>query len=62
MKFNYLYKFASSFYVLASTYEQFKDKIEETAKRNKKPFSNWFGGEDRVYLPYNSESNFDSAT
>jgi len=54
----YLCKFASHFYSLAVFYdESIQKEVEEIAKKNTKPFANWFDGVDRVYLPLGS--NFD---
>ena len=43
--------------VASENYEaQWKNKIEELAKKNPKPFDEWFGGKDRVYIPFNFDA------
>jgi hypothetical protein len=49
---------ASKVYDLISiaSLEEYKDRVEESAKRNEMPFSHWFNGESRVYLDLYSEA------
>ena len=35
-----------------AAYEQWQDQVEELSKQNPYPFTEWFGGSDRVYLPF----------
>ena len=58
MKLDLINKLANVFYKLAGDYEQFKDKVEELAKKNPRPFGRWFPAGDRVYIPYRAEGDF----
>ena len=40
------------FYKFASSYDEIKQKIEQEAKKNPKPFSYLFSSSDRIYLPF----------
>jgi signal recognition particle subunit SEC65 len=38
-------------------YDYYEDQINEIAKRNPRPFKEWFKEEDRIYLPFAAEYN-----
>lgn len=45
---------------LAGYYEErWQSKIEELAEENEYPFSGWFGGEDRIYIPLFTNDEMD---
>lgn len=48
-----------SFLKNAGDYDLFKNKIEEAARKNKKPFKHWFTEGDRIYLDYSPQPVID---
>jgi hypothetical protein len=45
------------FYRLADYQSEWRDKVEEYASKNPLPFSSWFNGNDRIYLPFAIQDN-----
>lgn len=37
-------------------YEEYRGDIEDAARNNPRPFNDWFGGKERVYLPFYADS------
>jgi hypothetical protein len=42
----------SCFEDIKHDYSDFEDEINEAAEENPHPFDGWFGGQDRIYIPY----------